>query len=177
MRLIPLTQGMSAMVDDEDYQALSAFSWSISSRFSRSAYAIRGHRPGGGIKTTVQMHRQILGASKGQMVDHINHDTLDNRRSNLRIATRSENRRNSLKMPGMTSQYKGVYRSGNRWRAEVTIGKVRAFKASFGSEVEAAIAYDREAIKHFGEYALTNFGSAQPQGGAQDGQSIGSLTA
>jgi hypothetical protein len=92
-RLIPLTQGKFAIVDEEDWAAASLGKWRIISREKTFYVAKTGRLPNDKC-TTVYLHRFITGAEKGQTVDHINHDTLDNRRSNLRICTTAENSMN-----------------------------------------------------------------------------------
>ena len=101
------------------------------------------------------MHRQILGCQADQQIDHRNHNTLDNRRSNLRLATPSQNAINRRKAKG----YKGVSRVRDKWRA--TIGSVRKKERRhlgyFPSAERAAKAYDAAAIEMYGEFALLNF--------------------
>jgi hypothetical protein len=105
----------------------------------------------------VYMHRSVLRAPKGKLVDHRDMDGLNNLRSNLRIATQSENQRNRRSSPH-TSRYKGVsiYR-GNRWRAKIVLNGHQTHVGHFVDEVEAARAYDKKARELFGEFARTNF--------------------
>ena len=107
------------------------------------------------------MHRFITSASKGTEVDHINHNTLDNRKSNLRICTRSENQMNARKRRGpQSSKYKGVYpyplRTGVKWRVLVTLNTKIVFDCIYDTEEQAAIAYNSEAVKFFGKFAFLN---------------------
>ena len=96
MREIPLTQGRVAIVDDEDYEALNAFKWNMSRR-AHTVYAGRHARRKDGRCTREYMHRVVLAMklrrplAKGEQTDHINGEGLDNRRENLRLATRSQN--------------------------------------------------------------------------------------
>lgn len=106
------------------------------------------------------MHRFIMGLETPGFVDHINHDKLDNRRENLRIANHSTNQANSI-MRGGTSQYKGVMRlkrvrTGNTWRARIKVAGVNIYLGYYKTEREAALAYNRAAVKHFRKYALLN---------------------
>ena len=92
MKQIPLTQGKFALIDDEDFEALNKWSWKLST----NGYAIRcpsnGKTEKGRYKyTTVRMHRVIMKPPHGFVIDHINANRLDNRRSNLRIVTQQEN--------------------------------------------------------------------------------------
>lgn len=101
MKRIPLTQGRSAIVDDADYEALTAHSWCLSN-CSGICYAVRGCKIEGK-HHTVLMHREIMEAPKGMLVDHINGDGLDNRRCNLRLVTDSQNHFNQRKRKKVTS--------------------------------------------------------------------------
>jgi hypothetical protein len=161
MRSIPLTRGLTALVDDQDFLRLAAFTWHAhKARGRRTAargqfYAARAldHRH------RVFMHHDIMGERPGYQIDHRNGNGLDNRRSNLRWATGSQNQQNKAKVGG-TSPFKGVYRlrSGPRpWRATITIQGRRLHLGVFKREEDAALAYDAAARQHFGEFAYLNF--------------------
>ncbi|MMZ67947.1 hypothetical protein D1872_305870 [compost metagenome] len=90
MREIPLTQGKVAIIDDEDFEKVSAYKWCYSSTIG---YAV-SRKVVNGKRQPVLMHRLILDAPPGLVTDHINHDKLDNRKANLRLCTRHENNRN-----------------------------------------------------------------------------------
>ncbi len=101
------------------------------------------------------MHRQIMGAKKGDVVDHINHDTLDNRRDNLRICTTAQNAYNQ-KPTGVTSKHKGVCRGTNPnkpWQVRIRANGKRLFLGAFASEEEAAEAYREASLRLHGEYS------------------------
>ena len=84
MKEIPLTQGQFAIVDDEDYERFSVYKWRVFFAKGTKSYYARRHSPMSlGKRSTIFMHRDVMGAKHGEMVDHINHDTLDNRKSNL----------------------------------------------------------------------------------------------
>lgn len=91
MKTIPLTQGKVALVDDEDYEELSRFKWCATKNRRGKFYAVRGGPRAGGGSPTVQMHVVIAGTPAGMDTDHIDGDSLNNQRSNLRICTRAEN--------------------------------------------------------------------------------------
>lgn len=118
MPTIPLTRGQRAKVDWRDYRALSSYKWhAIWSPGTRSFYAQRStDRPN---RTTIRMHRQILGVSDRLQVDHKNHDTLDNRRANLRIVSshgNHENRRDQSRWgPGVSRLPSGRFKARVRW--------------------------------------------------------------
>src|SRR5688572_24444050 len=105
MKLIPLTQGKFAKVDDADYECLSQWKWMV----THYGYACRFLQKDKK-KRVIWMHRVINNTPDGMLTDHVNHDTLDNRRENLRTATHAYNNHNSRKrVDGVTSSYKGVY--------------------------------------------------------------------
>jgi hypothetical protein len=153
MKEIPLSKGKVALVDDEDYEELSQWKWSYNGRV-----AMRGAFPDGRRKNII-MHRQIMNAPDGMEVDHIDHDPLNNSRSNLRICTRAENSRNRSPQRNGSSRFLGVSwdRQRQRWSAHIMMhGKLRRI-GSFPIEEEAARAYDREAIVHHGPFANPNY--------------------
>ncbi len=160
-RKIPLTQGQFAIVDDEDYEKLSGYKW-YASKKGRTFYAERADR-GGRKKRNIPMHREILDMPAGKCIDHINHNSLDNRRANLRIVTQEHNNWNKRKKRGnCSSQYKGVswQKSPGRWKAMIVYKGKWIFIGYFDNEVSAAKAYDAKAQELFGEYAALNFGKA-----------------
>lgn len=158
VKSIPLTQGFSAIVDASDYQALSAFKW-FANREGISVYACRKVRLESGKQTTIRMHRSILEAKGDQIVDHANHDGLDNRRVNLRICSYVENGRNKRPRRGASSQYLGVLWDKKRkmWRAMIEVAGRGKHQGFFDCEVSAARAYDAAARLYFGEFANPNF--------------------
>jgi hypothetical protein len=153
---IPLTQGKFAIVDAEDYPTVSGKRWFPIG--SHTSYAVANIITDDGKHTTVRMHRLIMDAKPGQSVDHINGNGLDNRRCNLRFASQHQNNANQRKHKNNTSGFKGVSldKKLNKWRAMITINRRAVYIGSFNSRRAAAIAYDIQAIKHFGEYAKTN---------------------
>lgn len=154
MKTINLTQGRFALVDDDDYDELSKNSWS----YSNAGYAQRGYKVRGKCKT-VLMHRQLLKAPDGIEIDHINGNRLDNRRSNLRFATRGENSFNQRKQRRQTtSRYKGVYwhKGDNAWMARIQAKGNYIYLGNFKSEQAAALAYNKAAEQYFGKYANLN---------------------
>jgi len=152
MKVIPLTNSDKfAIVDDEDFERVSKHRWYL--RFDgRVESRINGKR--------LYLHRLILNPPRDLEVDHINHDQLDNRRNNLRIATHAQNLANHTKhRNGITSQYKGVcwHKRGKKWEAYITVDYTKIHLGLFTSETSAAHAYDLAALKHFREFSKLNF--------------------
>jgi hypothetical protein len=155
MRYVSLSNGGSAIVDDEDYERMSRHNWWRNS----TGYASReehGH--------VIKMHREIMSTPKGMHTDHINMNRLDNRKANLRVCLPCQNIRNQkghLNKPTKTSQFKGVYfyphtKTDKKWKTEIQWDK-KTWVSSFNSEHLAALAYDFWAVQLHGEYARTNF--------------------
>ena len=153
MKEIKLTQGMVAFVDDEDYEAVNQYKWHINKK-SNTFYAVRTLRKPDGAPTTQKMHQLILNA---RGIDHINHNGLDNRRSNLRIVTQKQNIANARSRGG-TSRFKGLYwdKKKNKWRVQIFIRGKRKHLGMFNDEVEAARIYNFAARYVYGEYAFLN---------------------
>jgi hypothetical protein len=152
IRFIPLTQSKVAIVDAADYQWLSMYKWNASE--SKNAFYARTktkHR-------RIYMHRLIMNAPPDKIVDHIDHNGLNNCRSNLRICSFSENlcnRRPSKK----TSRYKGVHwcKESRIWKAVIRFKGKKQNLGQFKNEIDAARAYDKAARQLFKEFAYLNF--------------------
>jgi hypothetical protein len=146
--------GLCAIIDAADVQLVEGYSWSITgSSGHKWRYAISGMH----CKRTTPLHRVIMNAQPGEFVDHIDHNTLDCRRSNLRICSPSENIMNRTKtVYPATSRYKGVYLRKDRWVARIAFNRRTICLGTFNTELAAAMAYDRAAMKYFGEFALLN---------------------
>lgn len=151
---IKLTQGKYAIVDERDYDWLSQKRW--------YAWWSGGHwyvRRCGDNGTKIFMHRQILNAQKGEVIDHINNNGLDNRRKNIRKCTWQQNAMNMKPHKDSSSKYKGVFwhKKGKKWSAQIRVNGHRNHLGLFVKEIDAAIAYDNAAKENYGEYAWLNF--------------------
>jgi hypothetical protein len=158
-RKIRLTEGKFTLVDQQDFYQLNNFQWCAVKNKSLF-YAVRLINGSNNITKIISLHTEIMNPPKGLLVDHRNRDGLDNRRSNLRFATRSQNRCNTnLNKAGCSSQYRGVYwhKQKKHWRANLQFEGKWIWLGAFDSEIAAARAYDAAAKKYHGEFARLNF--------------------
>jgi hypothetical protein len=163
---VHLTRGYIAIVDSSDLQVLSKTKWHASSGETGHVYAHDGYMNA--------MHRVVSGAKKGQFVDHANGFGLDNRKSNIRIASHKQNMRNRKKRTASTkSKYKGPWKRAEYTRAKsktwgscIRVDRKTIHLGYYATELEAAVAYDAAAIKHHGEFARLNFPSSAPRNSA-----------
>jgi hypothetical protein len=161
VKTIELTQGQVALVDDEDYGRIARHSWhAVWIASSKTFYAIRRERDARGKKVALYMHREVMRAAKGELVDHRDHNGIDNRRSNLRVCSHKNNIRNmrKIKDSSHTSLYKGVgwHAQRGKWRAYIVVDAKQRSLGLFADERRAAAAYNRAAREAFGEFAYLN---------------------
>jgi hypothetical protein len=148
-RYIPLTRNQVAIVDAADYDWLNQWNWCA--QFTPKTHSYRAVAWVNGKIT--DMARVILGLTDPKIkADHRNHDTLDNRRQNLRPATNAENSRN---MRMRKDRFKCVRSSGKKWTSHIG----NRHLGMFSTPEEAALAYDRAAKQLHGEFAYTNLGT------------------
>lgn len=152
---IPLTRGLFAKIDADDLPLVLRRKWFAHVAPDGRRYAMACDRKPSGQRTAIKMHRLIMSAPAGMVVDHINGDGTDNRRENLRVVSQQKNAWNSRgKRAG---QPKGAYSyAPGRWKASIRVDGKFIHLGVFGTQQEAAAAYDAAAIKHFGEFARTN---------------------
>lgn len=157
MKTISLTQGFVALVDDTDYDRVSAYKWCVTKTKS-NLYGIRKVRTPDGRTTSQLLHRFVMGVTDRRIyVDHVDHNGLNCQRQNLRRCVPGENSANVRKSRGK-SKYRGVSWATDRgmWRASIRIEK-NIHLGYFADEVEAAHAYDDAARIRFGVMANCNF--------------------
>lgn len=151
MKKIYLTTGEYALVDDCDFDKVSQFRW----MHSGAGYAVTIRMIG---TKHVRMHRMILDAEPGQIIDHKDGNKLDNRRSNIRFCTSQQNQANMGKPITNSSGYKGVYRNkkDGLWYVRISVGNKRIWVGCFKDVRKAAIAYNEAALMYHGEFARLN---------------------
>lgn len=157
---------VEVLIDEEDYNRIKKYHWTVAFKPDINNFYIKCHPKSSksSQRTTEKLHRFIMNAPEGSHVDHINHNTLDNRKSNLRICTHEENCRNKQKRKkdkrdnSMSSKYKGVcFRDdSNKFRATISFNKKRISLGCYENEEDAAKAYNEAAIKYHGEFAVLN---------------------
>jgi hypothetical protein len=159
-RFIYIARLKFAVVDADLYERLRWYNWRLC-RSNRTYYAFATAYCGQGRPPKIiWMHHLVLPPPAGLLIDHRNHNGLDNRLTNLRPATPAQNIQNARKQkPRTTSKYKGVdfVKPTGKYRARIAVDGHRLFLGSFTSELDAAHAYDEAAKLHFKEYACLNF--------------------
>ncbi len=156
-RTIPLSQGQVAIVDAEDYEWLAQWKWcAMWSDRTQSFYAVRSLPRINGRQQHVRMHRVILGVARSVFVDHKNHNTLDNRRINIRPVTRLQNRWNADKQKNNTSGFKGVSwaKDRQRWVAFFFVNGKKKLLGRFETAELAGAARRAAELQTHGEFAF-----------------------
>lgn len=154
---VSLTKGAVAIVDDSDFNRLIQMgSWCLSS----NGYAVHYTKIDGRRKT-LYMHRLIMDAPRSLQVDHIDRDRLNNQRSNLRFATRSQNQANKNIQINNTSAYKGVSWNKGKWEARIRLNSTRVNLGRFSDPLRAALVYDAASRLFYDEFAGCNFPSVE----------------
>lgn len=153
--VVGLGKTYKILLDDADAKLFDSRNWYMAVVKNKYFYVSAGSR-----KNATTLQRELMKPKLGFVVDHINGNTLDYRRSNLRVCTYSQNMQNAGKIPSNHSKFKGVtFVSSNRknhWRAHICLPEKTLCLGYFGSDVEAARKYDSVARELFGEFARTN---------------------
>ena len=146
-----LNSELEVLIDEDMVEVLSKHKW-----IRRGVYIGRVEFKNKK-QTTYLLHRVVMGAKLGELVDHKNQNPLDNRRENLRLCTRRQNAANSKLASNNTSGFRGVNFMKNRgWRAHITINGKAIHLGMFETKEEAALKYNESAIEYFGEFAALN---------------------
>lgn len=156
MKEIQLTQGMIALIDDEDFERVNQFNW-CAKKHRNTFYAIR-FKIINGKNSNETLHYFIM-QIKG--VDHINGNGIDCQKSNMRECTNQQNTMNSRPRKNSTSKFKGVswHNRDNKWCSQIMKDGKNYYLGQYDNEIEAAIVYDKKAKELFGEFAYLNFPS------------------
>lgn len=155
LKKIELQNGLVTLIDAEDYWKVKDYHWYAAwDNHTDSWRVVANKRKDKGKYTLVQLSRVIMDPKPGEHVDHRNHDTLDNRKENLRCCSPTENRRNCRPMG--SSKYKGVSKHGNGWIAQATFEKEKIYLGFYKDDKDAAKAYDIFASSNYGEFAWLN---------------------
>lgn len=158
MKEIPLTKGYKALVDDEDYEHLSKYKWTVSvNKTKTKAYAYRNPRINKK-QTSQLMHRVIAKAEIGIDIDHVDGNGLNNQKVNLRTCTESQNLQNREKHKKLSSIYKGVHfeKDRSKFRARIKVCGKSITLGRFDKEEDAAKKYNEAAQKYFLDFAKLN---------------------
>jgi len=151
---IQLNNGVITIVDDEDYEYLNQWKWYLLKSHT-NYYAIRTQRPENKL---LQLHRIVMKAKKGEIIDHINGNKLDNRKSNLRICTQAQNNQNRKISKLNKSGYNGVSWSirNKKWVAQIACENKKIHIGYYIDPIDAAKAFNNAAQKYHGEFAKLN---------------------
>lgn len=166
MKEIELSKGFKVIIDDEDYEELIKYNWQLRepTKDCLIKYCFRtipredGQKYANGKtkRTMLQMHRQLLSCPLGYVIDHINGDGLDNRKTNLRVASKSQNQFNRSININNKSGCKGVSKFGKKWRARYQAYGVDTHIGLFNTFEQAKLAYDSVIIEIHREFARLN---------------------
>jgi len=150
---VPLSSGKVAIIDASDAETVGGFNWwAMESKKTKTFYAARTCN-----RKKIYLHRFIMDAREGELVDHWNRNGLDNRRKNLRVCTVTDNAANAKVRSDNSSGFKGVRRQGAKWLAYIRCEGRQVSIGRYETPEEAAKAYDVTAKETFGSFALLNF--------------------
>lgn len=158
MKTIKLTKGQVAQVSDEWYEELNKYNWYAHlDPPSQTYYALRRSKRLFGKSKLIKMHRVVVNAPDNMIVDHIDHNTLNNQTDNLRVCTVAQNQYNRKINKNNPTGYKGVKPHGRGYMARIRIDGKEIYLGIWDTPEQAARVYDEAAKKYFGEFANLNF--------------------
>lgn len=154
---IQLTQGKVALVDDEDFDYLNQWKW-YANNLKGKFYAVRSESINKKYTGCLLMHRVIMNPTKGLVVDHINGDTLNNQKNNLRNCTHADNIKNQKLSISNKTGFRGVswHKNNKVYESRIRSNNISYYIGSFNNPIDAAKAYNEAAIKFHGEFANLN---------------------
>lgn len=159
--IVELTQGQWTILDTEDWEKIKEMKW-----FAKLDVKLNGYyahhttkRDSLGNQKTIRMHRLIVGTDLGDVIDHINGDTLDNRKCNLRMDLEKRNNQNYRKPSNNTSGFKGVYwfKRTNQWKSQISCNNIKMHLGLFDDINKAIEVYDMAACYYFKDFCKLNF--------------------
>jgi len=156
---------LEVLIDKEDLELVKQYStWHVHKASNRSYY-INTNTKVNGKYNKLGMHNLIAGTPKGMHTDHIDGNTLNNCKENLRIVTCSQNFQNKKGDRGTASRFKGVSwrKSSKKWSVRIKVGDKNLYIGTYENEITAARMYDKAALKHYGKYARLNFSEEDNQ--------------
>lgn len=149
--------GNWATIDSTDWELVRLFAWQYMNHRALGVPGFQTQIVEGGRKYRTDMARLLLGLPDGLLADHVNGDRSDNRRSNIRVVNHQQNSWNSRPHKDSASKFKGIWRSGRRWGAQICANHCKRYLGMYATEEDAARAYDAAAKVLHGEYAVLNF--------------------
>lgn len=158
MKKVKLTQRKYTLIDDRDFKKVNEYKWCATKGGSNIFYAVRRLTISKNKIRLFYLHHAILGKKKNKVVDHINGNSLDNRRSNLQFVTYSQNSMKRHNRSHNKSGYRGVYlhNRGNRWIAQIRLKNKSFYIGSFINKKDAALAFNKMAKKFYKKFAVLN---------------------
>lgn len=159
MKLVPLTRGYEAMVDDEDYDRIMLYKWQSLIVTDNCIYGVRStwdkirKRTG----QTILLHNFIVPPPEGFTNDHIDRNGLNCQKANLRFATKAQQMTNRIRVKRTDNIYRGVFKNKKNWMVQLRSNGILYHGGTFKNEIEAAKIYDELAKKYHGEFAILNF--------------------
>jgi hypothetical protein len=154
MKKIKLTKSKFALVDNSDFEELNKYKW-YCFKYGNTYYAMRSSNRIKGKQTVIKMHRFLMNPLKGQQIDHVDGNGLNNQRKNLRICNHSENQRNKKIYKSNISGFKGVSwnKNANKWQSFIRVDSKRIHLGYFKSKLSAFETYCKASVEFHGKFS------------------------